>query len=185
MSDPAEVPGEPGEPAGRVAAAAPKTGGRWRRWAKRLGLGLVAITAIAVAAGAWAHEERPAASPSPEADALARRMLAAVEFESWERTRALRFAMFGHRFLWDRDRGYVEVRWGDTRVLLRTGDQSGVAFDGGHRLGGDEARAALDRAWAFFCNDSFWAESRRQGVRRRYVTLDRGSRRRARAARVV
>lgn len=133
---------------------------RARIWGKRLGLGLLAFVVVsavaAVVAGLVLDEPRPVGTPGPEADALARRMEAAVRADRWEQTGAVQWTFFVNHHLWDKQRGFVEVRQRDLRVLLRTSDQTGVAYRGGEALRGEELREALDSAWGYFCNDSFW-----------------------------
>ena len=147
-----------------------------RRLLRGAVLALAVIVVIAVIAGAVAHDPRPAANPSPEADAMAQRMVAAVGGEAWEQAGAAAWGVFGHEYVWDRERGYVEFRDGARRVLLRTGDQSGLAYRDDARLGGEEAADELSRAWRFFCNDSFWfnpvVKAFDPGPTRSIVTVD-------------
>jgi len=83
-----------------------------------------------------------------------------------------------HAHLWDRQRGYARVRWGDDEVLLRLGDRSGRAVHDGEVLRGEEARALLEGAYARFINDSFWLNPLVKlfddGVRRETVALREG-----------
>jgi hypothetical protein len=118
---------------------------------------LLALLLLGLLGAAWALDQpRPVGTPGPAAEALAQRMVAAVQGERWEQTGAVEWTMLGNRHLWDRQRGFVQVRRGDLRVVLRTADQTGVAFRGSESLHGEALRAALDQAWAYFCNDSFW-----------------------------
>lgn len=129
---------------------------RARRWAKRSLLALLGLLSLLVVGGVALHQPRPTGTPGPAAEALAQRVELAVGRAQWDQTGAVAWTLFGHRHLWDRQRGFVQVTYRDMRVLLRTADQSGVAFDDGQALRGPELRAALDKAWAYFCNDSFW-----------------------------
>lgn len=129
-----------------------------RRTLLRLGLGLVVLLGLAVVIAAVAlSEPRPVAPPGPEADALARRMEAAIGADAWARTGAVRFTFAGrHRWLWDRFGGRARLERGDRRVLFRTADRHGVAFEEGVPLRGAALDAALADAWTAFCNDTFW-----------------------------
>jgi len=133
---------------------------RARIWGKRLGLGLLAFMLVSMVAGVVAgfviDQPRPVGTPGPEAEALARRMEAAVHADRWAETGALEWTFFVNHHLWDKQRGFVEVRQRDLRVLLRTADQTGVAFRGDQPLAGEDLREALADAWGYFCNDSFW-----------------------------
>ena len=133
---------------------------RARIWGKRLGLGLLGFLLVSamlgVVAGLVLDQPRPVGTPGPEAEALARRMEAAVRADRWAETGAIEWTFFVNHHLWDKERGFVEVRQRDLRVLLRTSDQTGVAFRGGEALHGEQLREALESAWGYFCNDSFW-----------------------------
>jgi hypothetical protein len=102
------------------------------------------------------HEPRPEGRPEG-ADALARRMEEAANVEAWARTGAVQWNMAGrHEHLWDRERDVSRMRWGDNEVLLRIGGPYGRAYEDGVELEGDDARDALEYAWKYWCNDSFW-----------------------------
>ena len=81
---------------------------------------------ILVGAAYFMSEPRPTGEAVPEADELAREMETAVHKEAWDRTGAVRWSFFKkHHYVWDRKNGLVELRWGNTRALLRTGDKTG------------------------------------------------------------
>lgn len=117
---------------------------------------LALLTALAL--GAWALYRHPMpATTAGDADALARRMLAAVDADAWARTGAVRWTFFnGDRHLWDRARGFERYEHGDTRVLLDVGTRRGLAWEGSRPLRGAELDRALDTAWRRWINDSFW-----------------------------
>jgi hypothetical protein len=122
-----------------------------------LGLLFLVLILIALVAGLILHKPRPEVNPSPEADALARKMMAAVHAEAWDSTRWLRWTFLGqHDYVWDKERHLVEVRWSDYRVLLDPNTTTGKAWKKGEALAGEALQKTLDKALAFFFNDSFW-----------------------------
>ena len=122
------------------------------------GVGALAALLLALALGAWAYLRHPMPAVAPgDADALARRMLAAVDAAAWARTGAVRWSFFnGDRHLWDRARGFERFEHGDERVLLNLSTRRGLAWRGGRALSGAALDAALDTAWRRWINDSFW-----------------------------
>jgi hypothetical protein len=138
-------------------------------------LGLVTLVAV----GYSANDPRPVGQPGPEADALARSMEAAVRKDAWDRTGAVRWSFFEqHHYVWDRDRNLVELKWGDSRALFRTGDQTGRVWSHGNEQTGADAEEALRAAYAYWINDSFWLNPVVKlfdpGVERSLVKLDDG-----------
>jgi len=127
------------------------------RLLRRLGLVFTGV-AIALAVGCGlVSERRPEAAPSAEADALARRVAAAVDADAWARTGAVRFVFRGkNAWLWDRAGGRARLRSGEREVLFRVHDQSGIALEDGRPLSGEALDEALAAAWKAFCNDTFW-----------------------------
>jgi len=120
-------------------------------------IGAIVVIAGIILFGVIINKKRPYGLPGPDADAMARRMLEQVNAEAWERTGAVTWSFKGKRdHLWDRARGFERFRSGSREVLLRLGDHTGVARDNGQILNGDAATEALEKAWSWWANDSFW-----------------------------
>ncbi|MEM7583245.1 MAG: hypothetical protein AAF560_07685 [Acidobacteriota bacterium] len=129
---------------------------------KRIALGLAALVLAVVLAGAVLfsinNDPLPETTDPASADALAKRMLAAIDDEAWQRTGAVTWTFRGaHHHLWDRQRSYARVRWDDHEVLIDLTTRRGVARIAGEPVAGEEALAPLlQKAWALWCNDEFW-----------------------------
>lgn len=118
---------------------------------------LVALTAVVFIACATISEPRPVGQVNQQADDLARTMLARIDVDAWNATRAVTWNFGGRRtHLWDRDRNYDLYRNGELTVLLRIGDKTGIVRDGGNEVTGEAATKALEGAWEAWVNDSFW-----------------------------
>lgn len=120
-------------------------------------IALGALLSVGLIAGLLLDEPAPEGKAGPEADRLARKMLAAIGKEAWDSTRYVSWAFpGGHRYVWDKFRQEVQVEWGDKKVLLHTDTQTGRAWKGREEQQGAAAEELLKKAWSFFCNDSFW-----------------------------
>lgn len=155
---------------------------RRSRWSVllRIILGLVAIiaTGIVVLALVLRHP-LPTGTPGPDADALARRIEAAVGHDAWKRTGAVRFSFRrANHYLWDRTRELARVRFGDVEVLLDPNAKSGRATKGGVAVEGAAGQKLVDQAYRRFINDTFWLHPFGKlfdaGVTRKTITDDRG-----------
>lgn len=138
-------------------------------------LGVLALAAVAY----FAHEPRPRGKPGLQADALARSMETAVRKDDWDQTRFVRWSFFDkHHYVWDKERGLVELLWGETRALFRTADQSGRVWSKGTEQTGQDRDRALRTAYSYWINDSFWLNPVVKlfdpGVERGLVQLDDG-----------
>lgn len=143
---------------------------RLKKVAKWLLVAVLVLVAGVVVWGVVANEPRPDGGESGEAaDALARRVQAAVGHEGFEELGAIAFDFAGmNRHLWDRERGYAYVSWGDlpspggpsdggeTEVWLRLGDKSGVVKVDGSEVRGEDADELRETAWGRHINDTFW-----------------------------
>lgn len=150
---------------------------------RRIVIGCGGTILVAVGAAAFAlfavDEPRPPGEPSAEAEAVVDRVERALNREAWERTGAVAFtfSITGTRHLWDRSRHLARVRWDDLEAQVALDDPSrGVAFRGGTRLGGSEARSVVRTGWERFINDSFWLcapfKMRDPGTSRALTTID-------------
>lgn len=134
------------------------------------------LLALVVARVALA-EPRPVGAPGPEAEALADRIEAAVGQEAWARTGAVRFVVFGHDYLWDRERNLVRYEDGRGVVLTEGWRPMGRAFRDGVEVGGRWKDRRVRHAYAMFVNDAFWVfaptKLRDEGAERALVGPDR------------
>ncbi len=138
-------------------------------------LGIVAVALFVYSM----NEPRPEGVPGAEADALARAMETAVNKEAWDRTGAVRWSFFEqHHYVWDRQRGLVEIQWGESRALFRTADQTGRVWKNGEEQSPEDSAEALKTAYAYWINDSFWLNPVVKfwdpGVERSLVKLEDG-----------
>ena len=141
-------------------------------------LGLLIVGAIVT--GLILNEPLPEGKEGPEADALARKMLSAIDMEAWDTTGVVQWNFSGmHEFLWDKERNFVEVKWDGMDVILHTKTLTGKAWKNEVELKESEKEAALQKAWAFFCNDSFWLNAPAKvfdpGTKRSLVTMKDGT----------
>jgi hypothetical protein len=128
-----------------------------RKALKIIGIVFAALILLALGAAWLANEPLPEGTPGAEADELARKMQQAVDVEAWNNTRFVRWSFpGGHDYVWDKQAGLVQVKWGANEVLLRTNGPSGKAWKSQQILKGEAAEAAIQEAWGYFCNDSFW-----------------------------
>ncbi|HKK79227.1 MAG TPA: hypothetical protein VJ933_06340 [Phaeodactylibacter sp.] len=141
---------------------------------------IVAVLLVGLLIASWAiNEDRPTGEQGPAAEAMAEKMLEAINYEAWQNTRFLRWTFpGGHHYTWDKTKGLVQVRWGDTEVLLRTDDVTGKAWRKRELLKGEAAEEAIETAWGYFCNDSFWLNAPAKvfdaGTQRSLVELEDG-----------
>lgn len=152
------------------------------RRALRVVLGLLGLVALGLVGLYFVlRHPLPEGRPGPEADALARALVASVDGDAWARTGAVRWTSpRGTQHLWDRARNYHQTVHDGQEVLVDLGRHAGRVFRGGREVTGDEARRAVEAAWALWANDSFWLNPVPKvfddGVRRSVVTMDDGTR---------
>ncbi len=126
------------------------------------------------------NADLPEGKQGAEADALAEKMLAAVNNEAWQKTNFIKWSFRGgHDYVWDRENNLVEVQWGRNRVILDLDNwDQNQAYEKGKVAKGESKNKLVDKAWSFFCNDSFWViaptKVMEDVVERRLVIADDG-----------
>ena len=119
-------------------------------------LAWIAISAVLIVVGVFLHKPLPKAQVNPKADALAHKMLNALDYQKYTQTRFLEWSFRGNHFYkWDKFENKVNVSWEGNEVLLYTN-----AFEKTQVI----TKAAEDvtehdlkqQALAYFNNDSFW-----------------------------
>lgn len=105
------------------------------------------------------NEPLPSGIKSQNADALAQKMLIALNYEAYLETRFLEwsFANGKHHYRWDKEADTALVMWSDYVVSLdlKVAGKGRVAKDK-IPLEGLEKEKLIKKATSFFNNDSFW-----------------------------
>lgn len=148
---------------------------------------IAVLMVVAIAGGLYYYyqndEPLPEGIEGPKAEQLADNMLAALNYEAWDETGAIKWSFRdAHHFIWDRNApkgGAVEVMWDNNRVQFFANDHlGGKAWMDGSLQKGDQLKEKLETAWGHFCNDSFWLiapfKVRDPGTSRKWVDLGEG-----------
>lgn len=124
---------------------------------KWLGFTVLGMLVIILIIGVSLHKALPKGETGPAADQIAQDMLTALNEKAWDNTQyiAWTFRDVNHYF-WDKTNNQVEVRWDDIQVLIDTKSLTGKVFQAETLLSGAEKETYFQKAWASFCNDSFW-----------------------------
>jgi len=125
-------------------------------------------------------ESKPTGTTGPAADALANKVLAAIDKPAWDTTGVIQWTFRGaHDFLWDKKRNLVKVNWGENEALVTLDETTGKAWKNGVEVTGDEGDKLVKTAWGYFCNDSFWLNAPAKvfdpGTERSIVDMPDGS----------
>lgn len=122
---------------------------------KALGVILLLLLVAFVVLYLVYNEPLPKGKEGAEAEALAQKMLNAVNVDAWDRTNYVEWTFVGlHEYVWDKKRHLVEVRWSDNRVLLNPTTMKGKIYKDGKEQAPDQAM--LETAYSYFINDAFW-----------------------------
>ncbi len=103
------------------------------------------------------NEPLPKGEQGAVADALAEKMLIAVDQTSYRNTRYLEWSMIGHTYKWDKEMGVVDVSWDDFIAKLNLNNPTkSVVYQNDTKLIGNASEKKLQKATDYFNNDSFW-----------------------------
>lgn len=114
------------------------------------------------------NESLPQGTQGEKADALAQKMVTAMNKEAFDNTEVLEWSFRGkNHYVWRKQEGTVDVSWDDTKITLNLKDPS-------KSTGGDEK--TIQKALDNFNNDSFWLVAPYkvfdEGVERRLVSYE-------------
>lgn len=116
-----------------------------------LGVGLIYL---------FLNKPLPKGESGPDAEALANKMLSTLNKSAWDSTNVLKWNFKGmHTYVWDKQRNYVQVSWGNNEVLLNLNEnewEKSKAYEGKKEHIADKRGSLLGEAYGYFCNDSFW-----------------------------
>ena len=145
---------------------------------KILGILLGSLLVVVLVAGIFLNESLPEGKSGPQADALAHKMLEALNHMAYEDTRFLEwsFRNNSHYYKWDKHLNLALVRWDNTMVELDlTHPNRSNCFTDGEEVYGKSKTKIISKAVEKFNNDSFWLVAPYKvfdnGVTRRVVEL--------------
>ena len=96
---------------------------------KILGYLLLALIALLTVAFLKYNEKRPVGVKGEKAEALAQKMMQAVNKSAWDSTNIVSWtSRAGNSLIWDKTRNFVQVEWKNNKVLLSANTQSGKAW---------------------------------------------------------
>lgn len=126
---------------------------------KFIGLGIGLLIVAGLVFGIALNEPLPKGTAGPEADELAQKMLNALNHEAYQNTRYLEWSYQAgkNQYTWDKAMGRCTVKWDDHTVDLNLvkPEKSRVRINGELLRDGDK-NELIEKALAFFNNDSFW-----------------------------
>lgn len=128
------------------------------------------------------NEVLPEGKEGPAADALAEKMLKAINNDAYKNTRYLEWSLLdgAHKYKWDKQNGKVQVKWDNylVKLNLNTPSKSEV-LENGVEVIGDVKTILITTATDYFNNDSFWLVAPfkvdDKGAKRSIVMLGDGS----------
>jgi len=101
------------------------------------------------------NESLPKGNEGKEADALATKMLSAINYEAYKETELIEWSFRGeHFYKWYKSENKVEVSWNGNTVLLHTKDTHKSKVIGSKK--GTNTQKLIKKATDYFNNDSFW-----------------------------
>jgi hypothetical protein len=124
-------------------------------------------------------EDLPQGEKGAKAEELTDKMFDRLNKTAWDSLPLIRWSFRGeHRYIWGKRNNLARIAWSDYKVFMDLNNVTGKAYKNGVLLEGDEADKTLEKAWSFWCNDSFWLiapfKARDPGTTRKYVKLEDG-----------
>ena len=124
------------------------------------------------------NEDLPYGIQGKEADALANKMLDALNYDAFKETNTLEWTFKRRRhYKWEKAKNTCYVYWKEYKVNLNLKNASeNKAYVHSFKVDGDLAEELIEKATKYFNNDSFWLVAPYKvfdkGTQRRLVTLE-------------
>ena len=143
---------------------------------KKIGLIVLVLVSLVLLAIMLLRQPLPHGQAGTKAELLADRMLEAVNKPAWDSLQWIKWNfMDQHHYIWHKPEDLAVVQYGNTRVHLNLNTQKGSAWKDGQILDGAGLNKALNTAWTYWCNDSYWlnpmVKVRDNGTARELVKL--------------
>ena len=127
------------------------------------------------------NEGLPTGKQGVAADRLAYKMLDVLNYEAYKETSSLTWTFRGeHHYQWSKNQNRCSVQWEDFTVQLDLKNKgNSTVLVGGQPYSGEDKEQLINKALAYFNNDSFWLVAPYKvfddGVERRLVKQENGS----------
>lgn len=128
------------------------------------------------------NQPLPTGNTGPEADALAEKMLTAINNDQYQKTRFIEWSYVGgkHQYKWDKVNDKVAVNWNDYSIDLNLNyPEKSTVFENSSEVIGENRSELIATALSYFNNDSFWLVAPfkvfDKGTTRGLVVLEDGS----------
>lgn len=146
-------------------------------------IGYLVLLVILLLGGAYftLNKKLPVGVKGEKAEALAQKMIQAVNKTAWDTTHIISWTYRGdHNYLWDKQRNVAQVEWKTYKVLIDLNKVSGRVWDNLTEITDPhQAATLLKEAQKYFINDAFWlnpvVKIYDAGVERSLVTLEDGT----------
>lgn len=126
------------------------------------------------------NEDLPTGIQGEQADALANKMLNALDYQAFEATNYIEWTFKKrHHYKWKKNENSCNVYWKEFKVDLNLNDYSkSKAYVHSFKVDGKQRNNLIQTATKYFNNDSFWLIAPYkvfdEGTERRLVTLKNG-----------
>ena len=146
-------------------------------------IGYILITLIILVSIAFFtfNEKLPTGVKGNKAEALAQKMMAAVNKSAWDATNIIGWTYaINHNYVWDKKRNFIQVEWDKHKALINLTNLSGKVWENQEPVT-DPAKVdkLIKEAHKYFINDAFWlnpvVKIYDAGVERSLVTLADGT----------
>ena len=148
---------------------------------KIIGYALLIGVVLLGAAFFMFNEKLPVGVKGEKAEALAQKMIQAVNKTAWDSTSYISWtSRGGNTIFWDKQQNLAQVSWQNNRVLLDIYNVTGKAWENQTEVTDPQkATELLQKAYKFFLNDAFWlnpvVKIYDEGVSRSLVTQADGT----------
>lgn len=148
---------------------------------KIIGFALLLLIVLLAAAFFKYNEKMPIGVKGEKAEALAQKMLQAVNKTAWDSTAFISWtSRGGNTILWDKTRNLAQVEWKNNKILLNIQKVSGKAYINQTEVTDPkQAQELIQKAYKAFINDAFWlnpiVKVFDDGTERSIVTLADGT----------
>ncbi len=148
------------------------------KWVRGTLMTLLVLLILAGGLYWWNNEAIPQGKTGAEADALAKKIMQAVNVEAWNATGAVSWTFAEKRqHIWDKERHFAQVTWQGNVVLVNNHTQTGIVKQKAKDNKKSDAEL-VQEAWEIWVNDSFWlnplAKLFDPGTVRKLVSLPNG-----------